>query len=193
MAESERNIVASSNRPLKGIRIYIAFIALVTVFSTALIAWGTQTIIGGNEQPAEGNVTDGVRVFHVSVKEWEFEPAVMKVYPGEKVRFIVYSDDVWHGFAINELNVNLTVPSEKTVSTEVSIPAEASGKIYTSYCSVFCGLGHPYLKGKIIVGNPELFMGVGIGKTLPYAATLVMAGILTIVIVIGKNKARKQG
>ena len=170
---------------------FIFFTLAIVAGFTGLIAFGVQTIIGGNEKPAEGTLVNGVRTFNITVKEWEYDPPVLKVNPGETVRFIITSKDVWHGFAVNELNLNLTIPSEKTVGKDVVIPADAANKVYTSYCSVFCGLGHPYLKGKIIVGNPKLFLGIGVGKTLPYAATVVLAGIFTAVLVVGYRKARR--
>lgn len=177
----------------KGGALFIVITVFIIAIFTGLTAFGVQTIIGGNEKPAEGTVVDGVRTFNISVKEWVFEPAVIKVSPGETVRFVVTSQDVWHGFAINELDINLTIPSEKTVTKEVTIPSNAADKVFTSYCSVFCGLGHPYLKGKVIIGEPELFLGIGVGKTLPYVATVVMAGILAAVFVIAARRAGRSG
>lgn len=183
---------APQGKPHKSAAFFIVLTTLIISVFTGLVAWGTQSIIGGNEKPDEGNVTDGVRVFNISVKEWDFEPSVIKVYPGDRVRFVISSKDVWHGFAINELNVNLTIPSEKTVSQEVTIPTDAADRVFTSYCSVFCGLGHPYLKGKVIVGQPKLFLGIGLGKTLPYLATIVIAGIFTAVILVSRKRAGKK-
>ncbi len=193
MTAAEKGTQAPGGESRKGGAFFIITTVLIISVFTGLIAFGVQTIIGANDKAVEGTVVDGVRTFNITVKEWEYEPAVIKVNPGEKVRFVVTSQDVWHGFAVNELNVNLTVPTEKTVTKEVTIPADAADKVYTMYCSVFCGLGHPYLKGKVIIGEPKLFLGIGVGKTLPYIATLAMAGILTAVILIGKRKAGNTG
>jgi heme/copper-type cytochrome/quinol oxidase subunit 2 len=188
LTTSGKSVEASPGKTRHGGAFFIAIVVLIVAIFTGLIAFGVQTIIGGNEKPAEGTVIDGVRVFNISVKEWVYEPSVIRVNPGEAVRFVVTSKDVWHGFAINELDINLTVPSEKTVTKEVTIPSNAADKVYTMYCSVFCGLGHPYLKGKVIIGNPKMFLGVGVGKTLPYVATLAMAGIFAAVIIIARRK-----
>jgi len=112
------------------------------------------------------------------------------VNPGEMVKFNIKSMDVWHGFAVNELGINLAIPGGKTVTSEVTIPADMKDGIYTMYCSVFCGLGHPYLKGQVIVGNPKLFLGVGIGRALPYFATMAMAIVFAAAVVMGGRKAR---
>ena len=174
----------------RGVRGVIVTTALIIALFTGGIAYGVQAIIGGGGEPAEGMMMGDVRVFDISVQEWYFSPAVIKVNPGEKVKFVVTSKDVWHGFAINELDINLTIPSEKSVTKEVVIPADIADGVYTMYCSVFCGLGHPYLKGQVIIGIPKLFLGVGLGRILPYIATLAMAAIFTVTILIGRRRAR---
>ena len=169
---------------------FIVTTALIIALFTGGIAYGVQTMIGVGGKPAEGMMHGDVKMFEISVQEWSFEPAVIKVNPGDKVQFIVTSKDVWHGFAINELNINLTIPSEETVTKEGVIPTDVADGVYTMYCSVFCGLGHPYLKGQVIVGTPKLFLGVGWGKILPYLATLAMAAVFTLAILVGRRKIR---
>lgn len=169
---------------------YIVTTALILTLFTGGIAYGVQSMLGAGGKPAEGMMHGDVKMFDISVQEWYFNPAVIKVNPGDKVQFVVTSKDVWHGFAINELDVNLTIPSEKTVTKDVVIPADLADGVYTMYCSVFCGLGHPYLKGQVIVGNPKLLLGVGLGRIMPYLATLAMAAVFTVSILIGRRKAR---
>lgn len=170
---------------------FIVVTAIIISLFTGGIAYGVQSIIGVSGEASEGVLMDGaVRTFNITAKEWSFEPAIIKVNPGDMVRFTVTSLDVWHGFAINELGINLAIPGKETVVSEAVIPADIGEGMYTMYCSVFCGLGHPYLKGKVIVGNPRLFLGIGMGKALPYFATMAMAAIFTVVILIGRRKAR---
>ncbi len=190
MITKEKSPEAPPRDVHRGGAFFIVITALILAIFTGGIAYGVQTMIGRGGKPAEGMMMGGVRMFDISVQEWSFNPAVIKVNPGEKVQFVVTSKDVWHGFAINELNINLTIPSEKTVTKDAVIPADVADGVYTMYCSVFCGLGHPYLKGQVIVGNPKLFLGVGLGRILPYMATLAMAAVFTVVILIGRRKAR---
>ena len=158
--------------------------ALVIALFTGGIAYETQTVLGVGEKPAEGIIVDGVRTFNITVEQWAFTPVALKVNPGENVTFYITSKDVWHGFSINELNINLTVPGGKTVQTQAVIPAGTKDQILTMYCSVFCGLGHPYIKGQIIVGNPRLLFGIGLGRMMPYAATLAMVVVFAVAVVI---------
>ena len=165
----------------------IAITALIVTLFTGGIAYGVQSVIGGTgEKVEEGVLVDDVREFRISASQWYFGPGIIKVNPGETVRFIVTSVDITHGFAINEMDVNLPLAPSGEVAHEVVIPADIPEGTYTMYCSVFCGIGHPYMKGSIIIGDP----GVGIGRILPYVATLVMAGMFAAFIVIGRRRAR---
>lgn len=191
MIPKEKSTVAPPGDVHRRGALFIVVTAIIISLFTGGIAYGVQSIIGVSGEASEGVLVDGVvKAFDITVKEWSFEPAIIKVNPGDTVRFTVTSLDMWHGFAINELGINLAIPSRETVVSEAVIPADVADGVYTMYCSVFCGLGHPYLKGKVIVGNPKLFLGIGLGRTLPYLATLAMAALFTVAILIGRRKAR---
>ncbi len=163
----------------------IVITAFIVIFFTGGIAYGVQSMIGG-EEVEEGVVVDGVREFRISASQWSYGSGAIKVNPGDRVRFVVTSEDITHGFAINELGVNLPLCPGCVVAHEVVVPADIPEGTYTAYCSIFCGIGHPYMKSSIIVGTP----GVGLGKILPYIATGVMAGMFATFIIIGRRKVR---
>ncbi len=170
----------------------IASIILITAFIMAIftggIAYGTQGLIGG--EPDEGVMVDGVREFNITVSQWSITPAVIRVNPGEKVRFIVTSTDIKHGFAINELGINLSLETEVALAHETIVPIDIASGIYTMYCSVFCGIGHPYMKGNIIIGNPTTLGGINITQLLPYMGTAIMVGIVATSIILVRRKDR---
>ena len=166
----------------RGKAFFIVTTALIIALFTGAIAYGVQTVIGDGGGPEEGVFVDGQRKFDITVQQWYFEPTVIKVNPGDNVSFNLTGKDVWHGFAINELGINLTIHGNETMTKEVVIPADLT--------EGSCGLGHPYLKGRIIVGEPKLFLGIGLGRALPYAATLAMAVIFAAVVVIGGRRVR---
>ncbi len=132
----------------------------------------------------EGVVVDGVREFRIEAPRWSFAPSVITVSPGETVRFIVTSQDIMHGFAINELGFNLPLSPGVDVATEVVIPRDIPEGTYTMYCSIFCGIGHPYMKGTVVIGE----RGFEIGRILPYVATGVMTGMFAAFIIIGRRR-----
>jgi cytochrome c oxidase subunit 2 len=164
----------------------IAITAFLITLFTGGIAYAVQSSTGGRGEAVEGVLVDGVREFRIQAQQWYFSPEVIKVNPGDTVRFIVTSRDIMHGFAINELGLNVPLSPGGRVVHEVTIPSHIAEGTYTMYCSIFCGIGHPYMKGSIVIGNP----GVEFGKFLPYIATVDMAGIFAAFIAIGRRRAR---
>ena len=73
---------------------------------------------------------------------------------------------------------------EVAVAKEVVIPRDMPEGTYTMYCSIFCGIGHPYMKGTVVIGE----RGFEIGRILPYVATGVMAGMFAAFIIIGRRR-----
>ncbi len=167
-----------------------ALLIAITVFTSILftgsIALGVQVLVKGQAEVVEGVLVDGVKKFEISAEQWSFGPAGLKVEPGDKVRFTVTSEDIMHGFSINELGVNLALSPDVGVVYKGVIPLDLAEGTYTMYCSIFCGIGHPYMKGSIIIGEP----GFEMGKILPYIATTVMAGMFATFVVIGRRRAR---
>ena len=133
----------------------------------ALTIWTVsppQALVSGS--PTAGS--DGVKDISIRVHAWGFSPRVIRVEPGETVRFRVVSDDIQHGFAINELGLNLQLVSGREVRSPDVKVALPPGK-YPIQCSTFCGLGHPSMKASLIVGNPAPTPAA----TVPWLASLL--------------------
>ena len=151
-------------RPL--VRSLLLTTAAVVLLGTLTI-WtvdGPQALVSAS--PTAGS--DGVKEFSIRVYAWGFSPKVIRVEPGETVRFRVVSDDIQHGFAINELGLNLQLVSGREVRSPDVKVALPPGK-YPIQCSTFCGLGHSSMKANLIVGNP----GRTPGATVPWIASLL--------------------
>jgi cytochrome c oxidase subunit 2 len=89
-------------------------------------------------------------VIRAQVKEaGGFEPSVIKVKKGEKVRIVVEGMDVTHGFTIKSLGVDLgeIKPGEKKAFEFV---ADKEG-VYVFKCTIMCSPMHNFMKGVIIV------------------------------------------
>ena len=91
---------------------------------------------------------EDVKEFKITAKQFSFEPGTIEVNKGDKVRLIVTSVDVPHGFSIREYNINERLDVGKPVTIEFTADKEGS---FTTFCSVFCGSGHSSMKGKLIV------------------------------------------
>ncbi len=92
--------------------------------------------------------TASIKEINVTAKQWQFDPATIEVSMGDKVKLNVKSMDVTHGFSIPDFNVNLVLETGKVTTAEFT--ADKKGE-FQFFCTVFCGAGHPGMKGKIAV------------------------------------------
>lgn len=159
---------------------------LISIIFTGGIAYGVQNVVAGNGESMNRVLVDGVKTFEISAKQWDFTPAAIEVNPGDKVSFIVTSEDITHGFSITRLGVNLVLSPQVEVVSDVVIPLDMPEGVYIMYCTIFCGTGHSDMQGTILVSAPSF----EVGKFLPYIATLIMAGMFTGFIVIGRRRTR---
>ena len=102
-------------------------------------------------EESEDSVVSGsgsLKEFEMVAKQFEFMPEAIEVSQGDRVKIILTSADVTHGFAINEYGINeRIVPGQPTV---VEFTADKKGT-FTFYCSVMCGSGHRNMRGTLVV------------------------------------------
>lgn len=100
-----------------------------------------------------GVIRNGVREVELKTFQFGWEPENIILRSGEKVRITVVSLDVPHGFEIHgiksdnwefEKQIN---PGEPAV---IEFTAPSPGE-YEFVCSVYCGIDHAKMAGKIIV------------------------------------------
>jgi cytochrome c oxidase subunit 2 len=77
-----------------------------------------------------------------------FTPNQIRVQSGKPVRFILKSDDVTHGFAIDEYKIAKEVPPGPP--TKLEFTPDRPGT-YEFYCVVRCGKEHLKMRGTLIV------------------------------------------
>jgi len=89
------------------------------------------------------------REIAVVAKRFGFEPARVEVKEGERIRFVVSSEDGVHGLEIKKFRVNKKIPrggDKVTIDFVASAPGE-----YPILCSEYCGEGHEEMKGALVV------------------------------------------
>jgi len=96
----------------------------------------------------EASPSEEVKEFQITAKQFSFEPSTIEVNKGDKVRLIVTSTDVPHGFSIKEYGINERLDVNKPVTIEFTADKQGT---FTAFCSVFCGSGHSNMKGKMVV------------------------------------------
>ena len=93
-----------------------------------------------------------VHEVQVTAKKFTFEPATIQVVAGEKVRLVLRSADVIHGFAIRDLKIDVQIPKGgEPVTLEITAPPPGR---YEVACSEFCGSGHGQMKAALVSVAP---------------------------------------
>ncbi len=93
-------------------------------------------------------IEEQVKEITVVAKQFSFDPDPIVVNKGDKVKLILTSEDVEHGFAIIDYGINKRFSKENPVIAEFT--ADKAGE-FEIRCSVFCGSGHSDMRGKLIV------------------------------------------
>jgi heme/copper-type cytochrome/quinol oxidase subunit 2 len=105
----------------------------------------------------------------MTVEQFAYDPPVLRVNQGDRVRLTLQATDVVHGFYLDGYGINTRV--EPGISQQVEFVAGRTGK-FRYRCSVSCGSLHPFMIGELVVG-PNLVFGRVVGLTLVVlAATL---------------------
>ena len=94
-----------------------------------------------------------LRQFEITATRFQFDPDSIVVNQGERVRIVLRSTDVDHGFAIVDYDVDVVVPAGGEPVT-VELVADRAG-VFPFTCSEFCGSGHAEMTGTLIVRLPD--------------------------------------
>jgi heme/copper-type cytochrome/quinol oxidase subunit 2 len=102
---------------------------------------------GHSRQPAE-------RFFRLEASRFAYSPSILKVNQGDRVTLELVSNDVVHGLAVD--GYGLQVSADPGQSARLTFIAGRSGT-FRFHCSVTCGPLHPFMNGKIQVGENTLW------------------------------------
>jgi cytochrome c oxidase subunit 2 len=112
---------------------------VLTVSTMAAVVWARQ-VRGG---------VDEVKAIDVVASRFKFEPAIISVVEGDRVRLRLRAADRTHGIGIRAFGVKALIPKGGEVAT-VEFVADRPGTFDIS-CSEYCGTGHAAMKGRLIV------------------------------------------
>lgn len=108
-------------------------------------------------------------VFQVEASRFAYSPSILKVNRGDQVTLELVSSDVVHGLAIDGYGLEVTTDPGQTAS--LTFTANRSGT-YRFRCSVTCGPLHPFMIGKIQIGENSLWWRAAGLSLLAVAAIL---------------------
>jgi cytochrome c oxidase subunit 2 len=131
-------------------------LAVLIVIAVTLSHRPTRLTFAQDAAPGTG-VSKDAKEIRMTAKKYEYDPAVITVKQGQRVRLIITALDHDHGFKIDALHVDELL--KKGESTAIEFTADMTGT-FPFQCSHFCGLGHKGMKGELIVepgshGSPD--------------------------------------
>ena len=89
-----------------------------------------------------------VKEIVMTAKRFEFKPKVIAVNQGDYLKLKITALDGDHGFKIPGTNIKHLLKKGK--EEYIVLYARDRGKVGFE-CSHFCGMGHPFMKGTIII------------------------------------------
>lgn len=114
-------------------------LAVVTIMAAAAAAQDSHQAAAPS-----GNVVE----IKITAKRFQYDPNVITVKKGQKVRLLITALDHNHGFQLPAYDINQEIYKGQTATIEFT--ADKAGT-FPFKCSVYCGLGHRKMKGKLIV------------------------------------------
>jgi heme/copper-type cytochrome/quinol oxidase subunit 2 len=136
-------------------RTLLPFVAL------ALLVWLT---------PLPVSATPVTHEITMTANQFAFDPPVLRVNQGDRVRLTLQASDVVHGFYLDGYDLQQRV--EPGITQEIEFVADRAGK-FRYRCSVSCGTLHPFMIGELVVGpNLPFIRTVGL-LLVAVAGTLI--------------------
>jgi cytochrome c oxidase subunit 2 len=93
-------------------------------------------------------------IIDVAAERFSFTPSEIRATVGVPLHIRLQSDDTAHGFRIVGTDLNVEIPKRSRGTVTVTFTPERAGR-YTFECSKLCGAGHSFMRGVIIVDDPE--------------------------------------
>lgn len=100
-----------------------------------------------------GSGVPGSHELRLAASQFDYSPGVIKVNEGDRVTIELVSTDVVHGLYLD--GYNLEVTADPGQSASLNFIADKTGT-FRFRCSVTCGPLHPFMIGKLKVGNNTL-------------------------------------
>jgi len=116
---------------------------------TLLLIAGTGLLILLVKFPALNSHTSQ-RTFRIQASQFAYSPSVIQVDPGDKVTIELVSMDVVHGLYLD--GYWLTVQADPGQTARMTFTASQPGS-FRFRCNVTCGTLHPFMIGKLLVGQ----------------------------------------
>ena len=99
------------------------------------------------------------RTFRIEARQFAYSPSELEANPGDTVTIQLVSTDVVHGLYID--GYDISVEADPGQSATLTFTADKPGS-FRVRCNVTCGAMHPFMIGKLNVGeNHWLYRSIG--------------------------------
>ena len=133
-----------------------------------------------------GQAPSGERSITITAHKYAYDPPVIRVNLGDRLRIRLVAKDVTHGFYMEGYDVDAKVRPENPTfwirhpsngeaykeAEEISFVANHAGK-FRYRCSITCGYMHPFMQGELIV-RPNYLYSVSLGSAVALAAAMLV-------------------
>jgi heme/copper-type cytochrome/quinol oxidase subunit 2 len=92
------------------------------------------------------------RAFRIDASRFEYSPAIISVNPGDRVTIELVATDVVHGLSID--GYDLETRADPAQTARLIFVADRQGS-FRFRCTVTCGNMHPFMIGKLQVGQND--------------------------------------
>lgn len=150
---------------------------------------GLLLAVGGSVGFLAAHVGQGApqeRSFTITAHKYAYDPPVLQVNRGDRVRIRLAAEDVTHGFYLEGYDLDAKArphnptfwvrhPSHTETFEEVeeiSFVADRTGK-FRYRCSITCGYMHPFMQGELIV-TPNYLYSTSLGLALALGVALLL-------------------
>jgi len=104
--------------------------------------------------PIPGNAAEPAeKTFQIKASQFAYSPAILAVNPGDQVTIELLAADVVHGLSIDGYKLETT--SDPGQTARLTFVADQQGS-FRFRCTVTCGNLHPFMIGKLQVGQNAL-------------------------------------
>lgn len=123
------------------------------------------------------------QVFEIDARQFAYSPSELHVNQGDTVTIRLVSTDVVHGLYLD--GYDISAEAEPGQSSTLTFIANKPGS-FRFRCNVTCGAMHPFMIGKLTVGNNDwLYRSIGL-------AFLAVIGFLPLSSFQLQRKAKEE-
>ncbi len=105
--------------------------------------------------PAVSSTNPSRHTIRIEASQFSYSPSVVSVEPGDTVTLELVSTDVVHGLYVDGYGVSVQADPGQTKS--ITFVAKQPGS-FRFRCNVTCGALHPFMIGKLQVGQNTAFL-----------------------------------